>query len=329
MNIITTPAATSATTSVEVTQKNQATVKVPRKAKVKVTAAAAKTLVPATTKSAAPLTDLKSMEQARIKWETTELAAANNRLYFILTQAYSYYLTMKNDVATAVRKAHLASLDDFIKEHGYAFSATSHDMTRVIKCVFGVDRRRVSAYSIALREALRQNIAAANLTQFLELNGGVEQIRLGGTKPLTATQRADKVKAEVSNTELGHFKFDPAVFAGDPDWNDKQVVIVATYLPTGEFQANAVVQHTGAVNAALSAFYAQQNAKVRAEAKADRDAEKENEKYLKQSAAKVRRQIQKNKPAAEKRKAKAKKEEAEKARRTAMDSRLTEFFAAA
>ena len=118
MNIITTPAATSATTSVEVTQKNQATVKVPRKAKVKVTAAAAKTLVPATTKSAAPLTDLKSMEQARIKWETTELAAANNRLYFILTQAYSYYLTMKNDVATAVRKAHLASLDDFIKEHG-------------------------------------------------------------------------------------------------------------------------------------------------------------------------------------------------------------------
>jgi hypothetical protein len=27
----------------------------------------------------------------------------------------------------------------------------------------------------------------------------------------------------------------------DADWADKQVVIVATYLPTGEFQANAVI----------------------------------------------------------------------------------------
>ena len=235
------------------------------------------------------LIELKSMEQSRIQWETTELAASNNRLYSILTQAHCFYLTMKFDADPAVRKAHAESLENFIKEHNYTFSPSSHDMTRVVKCVFGVDRRRVSAYSIALREALNQKISASDLTQFLEENGGVEQIRLGGTKPLTATQRADKVKAEVTNTELALFKFDPTVFAADADWIDKQVVIVATYLPTGEFKANAVVQHSGAVNAALSAFYAQQNTKTRAEAKAQREAEKEAEKALNEEAENERK----------------------------------------
>jgi len=44
-------------------------------------------------------------------------------------------------------------------------------------------------------------------------------------------------------------------------------------LPTGEFQANAVIKHDSAVNAALAAFYSQQQAKLRETAKAEREAE--------------------------------------------------------
>lgn len=234
--------------------------------------------------------DLAAMERARISWENTELAASNKRLYAILTDAYSYYLVMKQDSDKAVRKARLDALEQFIAQRKYTFMPSSHDMTRVVKCVFGVDRRRVSAYSIALREALRQEIEADDLVAFIEENGGVEQIRLGGTKPLSAKTRAEKAKDEVLGSDLGMLKFDPAVFAADADWADKQVVIVATYLPTGEFQANAVIKHDSAVNAALAAFYSQQQAKLRETAKAEREAEKAAETEAKAEAAALRKQ---------------------------------------
>ncbi len=228
---------------------------------------------------------LEGMEQACRSWETNELAVSNKRLYSILQEAYSYYLLMKRDSDKNKRDAQAAALDKFIEKRGYTFMPSTHDMTRVVKCVFGMDRRRVSAYSIALREALRQNVSANDLIAFIEQNGGVEQIRMGGTKPLSATIRAGRVKEEVTSTELGMFKFDSRLLAADADWADKQVVIVATCMPTGEFQANAVIRHDTAVNAALAAFYSQRKAQEREQAKAERDAEKEAAAAKKQEAA--------------------------------------------
>jgi hypothetical protein len=80
----------------------------------------------------------------------------------------------------------------------------------------------------------------------------------------------------------------------DADWADKQVVIVATYLPTGEFQANAVIRHDSAVNAALAAYYSQQQAAAREVAKAERDAEEQRATDLKKSAAKAKAAVRKN-----------------------------------
>ena len=216
---------------------------------------------------------LEEMEQARKSWETTELAASNKRLYSILRDAYSYYWGMKQDPIKETRKARVDELEAFIKQRGYTFMPSTHDMTRVVKCVFGVDRRRVSAYSIALREALRQTVAPADLVAFIEENGGVEQIRMGGSKPLSVTKRAEKAADEVLSSDLGMPKLDAKLIAADADWADKQVVIVATYLPTGEFQANAVIRHDSAVNSALAAYYSQPQAKLREAAKAEREAE--------------------------------------------------------
>ena len=218
---------------------------------------------------------LKSLETARISWETTELAQSNNRLYSILQQAYQFYLVMKHDESKDVRKAKLEAMEAFIADKGYtnSFGATTHDMTRVVKCVFGVDRRRVSAYSIALREALRQEVGAKDLIVFMQENGGVEQIRMGGTKPLSATKRAELVKAEVSEAVISKVKFDAETVKANADWVDKQVVFVATYLPTGEFEVNVVVRHDGAVNTALAAYYTLAQAKKREEANALKKAE--------------------------------------------------------
>jgi hypothetical protein len=237
-----------------------------------------------------PLAHLKALEADRISWEGTELAASNRRLYSILKQAYSYYLTLKNDENKDTRMSLSSALALFIAERGYTFLPSTHDMSRVIKCVFGVDRRRVSAYSIALREALRQEISINDLTDFIEQNGGVEQIRLGGTKPLSATKRAERVKDEVFSKSMGKFKFDPLLVNADAEWNDKQVVIIATYLPTGEFEANTVIKNDGAVTAALAAYYSNQQAAIRAQAKAEKEAKAEAEAQEKAALAEEQKQ---------------------------------------
>lgn len=78
-------------------------------------------------------------------------------------------------------------------------------------CV-GLDLLRVSAYSIALRLVLHQYVAPVDLTEFLEKNGGVEQIRIGGIKPLSVTKLAELGKASVGSASLGTIHFDSAVF---------------------------------------------------------------------------------------------------------------------
>ena len=206
---------------------------------------------------------LKSLETARVSWETYELAASNKRLYSILQESYQYYLVMKRDSNESVRKEKLEAMESFIAERGYTFTPSTHDMTRVVKCAFGVDRRRVSAYSIALREALRQDIAAEDLVEFLEQNGGVEQIRLGGTKTLSVTKRAELGKVAVNTTSLGNIQFDSSVFKTEEDWIDKQVILVATCLTNGQLEVKAVIRHDGAVNAALAAHYSMTQAKAR------------------------------------------------------------------
>jgi hypothetical protein len=241
------------------------------------------TVVVQNTTVVVPVMDLRVLETARISWETTELAASNNRLYGILQQAYQFYLVMKQDTDKDVRLAKKAALEAFIEERGYtsSFGATTHDMTRVVKCVFGVDRRRVSAYSIALREALRQEVEASDLVVFLQENGGVEQIRMGGTKPLSTTKRAELVMAEVTQAVISTVKFDAAVVKASTDWVDQQVVFVATYLPTGEFEVNAVVKHDGAVKTALAAYYTLAKAKEREELNARKKADAQAEAALK------------------------------------------------
>jgi hypothetical protein len=93
----------------------------------------------------------------------------------------------------------------------------------------------------------------------------------------------------------------------DADWADKQVVIVATYLPTGQFQANAVIRHDSAVNAALAAYYSKQQAAIRETEKVERDAEQQRLADLKKSASKVKAAVAKKAP-------KSSKEEKQKAK---------------
>lgn len=209
---------------------------------------------------------LERLETERETWETKELAASRNRLYSLLTDCYSYYLSMKTDNRAAVREQFKKGLETFITVRKYTFTPTSHDINKIVKSVFGVERRRVSAYSLALRAALaggakdaqgkQQPVPAADLAAWLEQQGGVEEVRMGSKNAgMTVKERADVAKTALQSAVLMTLKADAKVMPFDTDDVDKMMVLVATYRPNGELDISAVVKNDTAVRAALAAYY--------------------------------------------------------------------------
>jgi hypothetical protein len=233
---------------------------------VKISEAATRALVAANQAVNSAVFTLERLEQQREEWEGKELAASRARLYSLLTDCYSFYLTLKTDKRAVIREQLSKGLAVFIETRGYTFTPTTHDMTRVVKAVFGVDRRRVSAYSLALRAALDSGVktadgktapvAAADLAQWLEDKGGVEEVRLGSKNTgLTTKQRADVAKEALKTSILMSIKPDNKTMTFGTEDMDKTVLLVATYRPNGELEVSAVVTHDTAVRAALAAHY--------------------------------------------------------------------------
>jgi hypothetical protein len=210
---------------------------------------------------------LERLEEERLKWEKNELAASRQRLYGMLTDCYEFYLTMKTDTRADVREQMKKGLETFVQVRGYIFQSNSHDMNKIVKSVFGLDRRRVSAYSLALRAALKAGgfdnagkemaLAKDELAGWIERNGGIEEIRLGSkNQGLSLQVRADTAKQAIRNKPLMTIKPDPKVLAFDTNDSDKMMLLVATYRPTGDLEISAVVKSDTAVRAALAAHYA-------------------------------------------------------------------------
>lgn len=224
--------------------------------------------------------ELERLEDDREKWEKTELAASHTRLYSILHECYSYYLRMKDSQAPSETRQSLRDgLDSFIKSRGYKFNPNTHDMNRVVKAVFGaIDRRRVSAYSLALRAALiagpannkkaHTPLPTDQLIGWIQSKGGVEEIRLGSkNKGMTTIARASAAEHVVLSKKLMTIAVDEKVIPFDMDKTDKQVVLIATCRPTGEFDLHAVVKSDSAVNAVLAAYYSENKTEIEGAAK--------------------------------------------------------------
>ena len=209
---------------------------------------------------------LERLEDERVKWEKNELAASRQRLYGMLTDCYEFYLNMKTHKYANVREQMKKGLDTFVQVRGYIFQSTSHDMNKIVKSVFGLDRRRVSAYSLALRAALKAGgvdadgkekaLTKQELAGWIERNGGIEEIRLGSkNQGVSLKERAETAKQAIQNKPLMTVKPDPKVMPFDTNDSDKMMLLVATYRPTGELEISAVVKSDTAVRSALAAHY--------------------------------------------------------------------------
>jgi hypothetical protein len=190
----------------------------------------------------------------REAWESTVYRTNNEQLYVLLQKCYQTYQAMSGgeDEAGNLRKG----LADYIKTKGYQFKSGTHTLVKIVKCVFGNDRRRVSAYGIVLRTALARKISVIEIPDFIRSEGGVEEIRLAKSpNAMTAKLKAQAGAEAVQISNLGVFASNALGSKLDAGNIGKTVVLICTWQADGSVIVRSVVQSDTAVNAALACHY--------------------------------------------------------------------------
>lgn len=217
--------------------------------------------------AAAYVANYKRIEQLIVErevWEQGVVRTTNEQLYALLAQCYELYGEMC--AGTTAAKDLRGALEAVIAMKGYSFNKGTHTMTKIVKCVFGVDRRRVSAYSLVLREALDKKLKAEDIAAFIANGGGVEEIRRSKSKTAkTPAQKAELGKAAVGGEQLAVVsgvklaeKIDVANVGND-------LVAIVTQQADGSLIVRALVHSQSVLNAALACAYSASKVVVEAD----------------------------------------------------------------
>ncbi len=153
-------------------------------------------------------------------------------------------------------------------------------VSRVIRAVFGnIDRRRISSYSLVLRQAQKENVPYANLPAWIEERGGIQEIRLSQSKKsaISACQKASVGKMYFQGkADLGVVQSEWLSDLVDPEHIGKGCVLLAEQQADGKFYVRAVIRNKKALNAAYLALYENQKiaySKAEADVAAANDAD--------------------------------------------------------
>ena len=202
---------------------------------------------------------LANLEMKRVVWEEGVYRTSNQALYELLAEC----LIFSGEVSFAQHKERNAELKAFYAQRGWRYKEDAPLATRVVRAVFGsIDRRRVSTYSLVLREAMKQHILPTDLAQWIEGKNGIQEIRLSQS----ATFVSPKTKAETARqgfdmlAELAVVKTEALSLMADADFMGNDCVLLAQQQADGSFAVRAVLRQEGLVNAAFTALYAQQKA---------------------------------------------------------------------
>lgn len=214
---------------------------------------------------------LSSLVVEHDNWRDNAFKASNEQLYEMLLKCYSLYnsMTGNDDTAKAMRLA----VKEFAASKGYAFKASTHTITKIVKCVFGVDRRRTSTYSLVLRAALKQGVENKNLIEFIRDGGGVEEIRLGSSgKGLTTKQKAQVAATTVVVNNLGTATGQALAEMLDAGKIGNNKVFIGAWQADGTVVLRAAIESESVLNAALASHYSTVQAKAKAKAKEEEEA---------------------------------------------------------
>jgi len=198
---------------------------------------------------------LTSISSARENWEATAYKTSNQMLYGVLQQCYEL-----NSKMTLPSEYKL--LADYCVARDIRISKGTDTIAKIVKCVFPIDRRRVSTYVTALRIAKQHNVQPAELAAWLDEKGGVTAISLQrADNHKTRNEKASFARGVVfSKNALATVSANALDTQYDAAYEQKNevgaVVLLARRLGNGEYAIFDIVQSKSVVNAALSSRYA-------------------------------------------------------------------------
>ncbi len=208
---------------------------------------------------------LGALTEGGNQWKQA-LKRGHDALYRALALAYDYYVTMQvhgedKKLGSLMRSA----LDTHIAKH-YPSFAKAHHMNKLVACVIGDDPKRVSANGIALREAFNAgadigadttHVPPENLAAWIRSRGGIEKIRQGkGNKgEPSQRERAKAAESYLRDKSLNTISLAPEDAPFNATEVNSDVVLLGTFLKTGEIRVKAVVKSASAVSAARAAYH--------------------------------------------------------------------------
>lgn len=208
---------------------------------------------------------IEKLVAERQAWQDTVYRTSNEQLYAILQKCYGLYKSMEGSTAEA--KALREGLQKYVEANKYTFTKSAHTITKIVKCVFGIDRRRVSAYSIVLRTALARNIGVLDIAKFISDEGGVEEVRLAkAPNAMSTKQKAQVASSTVVVNDIGTVS-SPALSAMlDAGKIGANTVLIGTWQADGSVVIRTVVESDTVLSLALASHYS--TIKVAAKAQA-------------------------------------------------------------
>jgi len=209
---------------------------------------------------------LTGMEEQRIKWEDGVYRKSNAALYEVLAEC----LQFAGDLTTEAAKERTKALEAFYKSRNYKLRKDTPLVSRVLRAVFGdADRRRISTYSIVLREAKNSNVAYKALANWIEVNGGIQEIKLERSPTFVSAKQKSVIAQQSfdSLTTLAEVKTEALSLLADADFVGEDCVLLAQQQADGSFAIRAVLRSGVAVNAAFTALYAQKKTSTEVESK--------------------------------------------------------------
>jgi large subunit ribosomal protein L19 len=169
------------------------------------------------------------------------------------------------------------------------FQVYSPLIAKIVKCVFGVDRRRVNAYSSALRVAMAEKVAVMELPKFFKDQGGIEEVRRKATtgKAKTMKDKVELGRAVLDSEALAFISSDSLNASFSNQSLEEGVVLLATREDDGSFAVRRVVQSNSAVKSALAACSSVGEEKEKAKQLQDENRAIEEERMAAQAALKA------------------------------------------
>lgn len=200
---------------------------------------------------------LDELTNRRRDWENNIARAYNAQLYAILADCLqvAYDVLASDGLRNALKHA--------LKKSKVTVQRNTSVETQVVKLIFCNNRHRASAYSIALRAAVAQNIKPADFSTWVDKQKGIEAIRLGNprttvakantpARPANDQPAGDAVQVDAAQADqLARDAVRTIVVSHDVQLQPGTLVMLATVNDHGEVHVSHYLQSPAAIAAVM------------------------------------------------------------------------------